>query len=207
MDFLPFLVHPVLCKSLVFGSWSSKGRHNFLLQHETREMGEIATVVIQIRGCTRICNLHPELIAFFQVQRRLEGQRTPLINGVVLLVKMTRPDYIPVQIKKRIKFSRKWKWKTSRSREKEKINSRTRCREYTGCQIHGISLVHPRQIKRNRSEFVGKWRISLDVEMDGRRFDVGVSDPFLFVCKQKELDNQNSKTNKRERRRRSYLFY
>jgi hypothetical protein len=26
--------------------------------------------------------------------------------------------------------------------------------------------------------------------MDGRRFDVGVSDPFLFVCKQNQLDKQ-----------------
>jgi hypothetical protein len=37
--------------------------------------------------------------------------------------------------------------------------------------------------------------------MDGGWFDVDVSDKFLFVCKQKELDNQNSKTNKRETRR------
>jgi hypothetical protein len=26
--------------------------------------------------------------------------------------------------------------------------------------------------------------------MDGRGFDVGVSDPFLFVCKQKILDEE-----------------
>jgi hypothetical protein len=26
--------------------------------------------------------------------------------------------------------------------------------------------------------------------MDGRRFDVGVSDPFLVVCKQNQLDKQ-----------------
>jgi hypothetical protein len=36
-------------------------------------------------------------------------------------------------------------------------------------------------------------RISLDVEMDGRRFDVGVSDKFLFVCKQKRIKQLNKK--------------
>jgi hypothetical protein len=28
--------------------------------------------------------------------------------------------------------------------------------------------------------------------MNRRRFDVGVSDPFLFVCKTKELDSINN---------------
>jgi hypothetical protein len=62
------------------------------------------------------------------------------------------------------------------SREWEKINSRSRCREFPRCQIHGVSLVHQRNLERNRSWFCFKIRISLDLEMDGRRFDVGVSD-------------------------------
>ncbi len=141
--------------------------------------------VSQIRGWTRITNRHPELIAFFQVQRRLLGKRTKLINEALILLNKTRPDFIPVQIKIRIKISRRWRWiKIRLSREREKINSRSRCREFPRCQIHGVSLVHPRQLERNRTWW-GKWRFSLDVEIDGRRFDVDVSDPFLFVCKQK----------------------
>jgi hypothetical protein len=64
-----------------------------------------------------------------------------------------------------------------------------RCREFPRYQIHGISLVHPHQIERKRSVFCVKWRISLDVEMDGRRLDVGVSNPFLLGCKQKISTN------------------
>jgi hypothetical protein len=54
---------------------TSKGRDNFLLQHPTREMGKVGTAEVTQRRGTTIFNLHPELIAFFQVQRRLEGQR------------------------------------------------------------------------------------------------------------------------------------
>ncbi len=72
---------------------TSKGRGNFLLQHETRVMGVVVFVVKQIRGWTRrIINRHPELIAFFQVQCRLKGQRTPLINGALILLNKTHPD-------------------------------------------------------------------------------------------------------------------
>ncbi len=73
---------------------TSKRRGNFLLQHETREMGEmlLVTAVIQIRVWTRIQNRHPDLIAFVQVQRRLEGQRTSLINGADMFMNKTRPD-------------------------------------------------------------------------------------------------------------------
>ncbi len=129
-----------------FGCLISQWRPNFLLQHETREMGVVGIVVIQIRGWTsRINNLHPELIAFVQAQRRLEGKRTNLINGDVILNNTTRPDVIPVQVKIRPKINIRWRRKkTRRSREREKINSRSRCREFPRCQIHGISLVHPR---------------------------------------------------------------
>ncbi len=167
-------------------SWTSKGRPNFLLQHETREMGKVVTVVIQKRGWTRIIsNLHPELIACFQVERRLDGQRTKSTNGTVSLFNSTPPDWIPVQIKIRSQPSRWRRMKKRQSREREKINSRSWCREYPWCQIHGVSLVHPRKIERNRSLCFVEIGISRDVEMDGRRFDVDVSDPFLFVCKQK----------------------
>ncbi len=177
-------------------SWTSKGRHNFLLQHETREMGVLGIVVIQIWGWTSIFNLHPDLIAFFQVQRRLEGQRTHLKNGAVTLVNMTWPDSIPVQKKMRIKINtQRWRCKTRHSREREKISSRSRCREFPRWQIHGISLVYHRQLERDRSSLCAKWRISVDVEMDGRRFDVGVSDPFLFVCKQKRIRQSINKSN------------
>ncbi len=83
---------------------TSKGRGNFLLQHETREMGVVVTVVKQMRGWNRIINCYPDSIAFFQIQRRLEGQRTPLINDSisVILLNITHPDYIPVQKKTRI---------------------------------------------------------------------------------------------------------
>ncbi len=159
-------------------SWTSKGHHNFLLQHETRKMGVVVTVVIQ-RRWTTIFNRHPDLIAFFQVQRRLEGQWTPLINGALHLLNITRHDYIPIQKKKKTKPNRRWRYKTRRSREREKINSRSRCRENPRCQIHGVSLVHSRKIERDRNVLCVKWRISLDVEIDGRRFDVGVSNPTL----------------------------
>ncbi len=157
-----------------FGCWTSKGRHNFLLQHETQEM---CVVVIQVRGMSRY--LHPDLIVFFQVQRRLEGQQIQLINGAFSLLNINRPHLIPVQINMRRKRSPRWRLKIPHSREREKINSRSRCREYPGCQIHGISLVHPFKIERKRSSSCVKIRISLDVEMDGRRFDVDVSNPFL----------------------------
>jgi hypothetical protein len=65
-----------------------------------------------------------------------------------------------------------------------------RGREFPRCQIHGVSLVHHCQLERNWSFCSEKWRIFLDVEMDGRRFDVDVSDPFLYVCKQNNLDKQ-----------------
>ncbi len=160
--------------------WTSKGRHNFLLQHETREMGPVGTVVSQIRGwIIIIINPNIHLIVFFQVQRRLEGQRTILRNGDVILCNTTRPDYIPVQNKIRSKINIRWRFKIRHSREREKINSRSRRREYSRCQIHGISLVHPCKIERNRSCIIVKWRISLDVEMDRRRFDVDESDQFL----------------------------
>ncbi len=172
-------------------SWTSKGRPNFFLQHETREMGLVVNVVLQIRGwIRRIINRRPDLIACFQVERRLEGQRTILMYGAVTLCNLNRPDLIPVQIKKRIKPNRRWRFKMRRSREREKINSRSRCREFPWCQIHGVSLVQPRQLERNRKSFCSKCRISLDVEVDRRRFDVGISDPFLFVCKQNQLDKQ-----------------
>ncbi len=161
---------------------TSKGRDNFLLQQETREMSQVVIAVVkQKRGWTiSIPNLHPELIAFFQVQRQLEGHRNILIYGALILLKKTRPDYLPVQINLRIKRSQRWRrFKMPHSREREEINSRSRCREYPRRQIHGISLVHPRQLERDRSAFYGKWRISLDVEMDGRRFDVDISNPFL----------------------------
>ncbi len=150
-------------------------------------MGPVGTVVIQIkiRGCSTMSHLHPDSIAFFQVERRLEGQRTLLIFGAVSLSDPIRPDLIPVQKKIKTETGRRCRRKVRRSREWEKISSRSRCREFPRRQIHGVSLVHQRQHKRNRSSFCFKWRISLDVEMDGRRFDVGESDPFLFVCKQK----------------------
>ncbi len=170
-------------------SWTSNGRGNFLLQHETREKG-----LIQIRVWTiRIINLHPELIACFQVERRLEGQRTLLINGdVVVLVNITWLDSLPVQTKIGIKINRRW-WriKTRRSREREKINSRSRGREYPRCQIHGVSLVHPRKIERNRSQLVVKIIISLYVEMNGRWFDVNISDKCLETYRITQKDNCN----------------
>ncbi len=150
-------------------------------------MGVVVTAVIQKRGWTIIINLHPNSIVFFQVQCRLDGQRTVLINGAFMLLNIIRPDWIPVQIKIRSKINSRWRWKTRNSREWEKINSRLRCREFPRRQIHGVSLVHPRQIERNRSVFCEKIWISRDVEIDGRRFDVDVSDPLLFVCKQKVL--------------------
>jgi hypothetical protein len=56
-------------------------------------MGQVVVVVVkQIRGWMRRLILYPDLIAFFQVQRRLEGQRTFLINGVFILSNITRPD-------------------------------------------------------------------------------------------------------------------
>ncbi len=177
-------VENVLCRRRF---WTSKGRRSFLLQHPTREMGVAVTVVlIQIRGwITNIRNLHPDSIACFQVQRRLEGHRTPLINGAVSLVNSTQPDYLPVQINIRSQPSPRWRINPSHSREWEKINSRSRCREFSRCQIHGVSLVHQRQIERNRSWLCVKCWISLDVEVDGCRFDVGVSNPFLFLCTNK----------------------
>jgi hypothetical protein len=63
--------------------------------------------------------------------------------------------------------------------KEKKISSRSRCREYPQCQINRISLVYPRRIERNRSWFCAKICISLDGEIDGRRFDVDVSNPFL----------------------------
>ncbi len=140
----------------------------------------VLTIVKQIREWTRIINLHPYLIAFFQVERRLECHRTILINGVVTLVNKTRPDYIPVQIKTRKKINpKRRRFKNPNCCEWEKINSRSRGREYPRCQIHGVSLVHQRHIERKRSCCFVKIIISLDVEIDGCRFDVGVSDPFL----------------------------
>ncbi len=179
-------------------SWTSKWRHNFLLQHETRKMGEMFLVILQKRVWTWIRNLHPDSIAFFQVQCRLEGQRTILTNGAAFLLNLTPPDPFPVQKKIRLKHNRtppRWRsYNTRHSRKREKINSRPRCREYPRRQIHGIPLVHPRQLERNwivswvkiRFSSVVKWIIFRDVEIDGRRFDVGVSDPFLFVCKQNQ---------------------
>ncbi len=175
-------------------NWTSKRGGNFLLQHETCEMGHVVTqnAVIQIRGWTRK-QINPDLIACFQVQRRLERHRTNLINGDVILYNMSRPDWISVQIKIRIKISiSRWLYKTSRSREREKINSRSWGREYTRCQIHGISFIHPCKIKRNRSWCFVKIRISLDVEMDRRRFNVDISNPFLETFSSIiELDNCN----------------
>jgi hypothetical protein len=71
--------------------------------------------------------------------------------------------------------------------------------EYSQCHIHGFSNVHLLgQIERNCSVGCDKWRISLDVEMDGRWFDVDVSDPFLETFfKIKELDIRKI-TRKRE---------
>ncbi len=175
----------------------SKGRHNFLLQQEPNEMGHVVvSVVIQIQrgmngfnGCIRrISNLHPDLIAFSQVERRLEGQRIRSLNGAVFFINITPQDSLIVQKKRTRKRHIFLSNKYSLSREREGINSRSRCRKYPRCQIHGISLVHPRQIERNRSVFCGKKRISLGVEMDGRRFDVDVSDPFLNVYKQTVYD-------------------
>ncbi len=162
-------------------------------------MGPVVTVVIQIRVWTRITNLHPDSITCYQVERQLEGQRTVLRNGAFILSNSTRPDWIPVQIKIRNKINSRWIIKMRRSREREKINSRSRCREFPGVQIHGVSLVHPRQLERNRISFCGNWRISRDVEMDRRRFDVGVSNPFLFVCKQNQLGKTITNTNSRQR--------
>jgi hypothetical protein len=45
-----------------------------------------------------------------------------------------------------------------------------------------VAIVHPRQIERNWSSKYVEWRIALDVEMDGRRFNISVANPFLFVC-------------------------
>ncbi len=78
---------------------TSKVRDNFLLQHETREMSVVATVVIQFNPCWHATYLHPDFIAFCQVQRRLEGQRTPLIIDGVCLFYQSRPDSIPIQKK------------------------------------------------------------------------------------------------------------
>ncbi len=170
-------------------------------------MGGVGTAVKQMRVWNRIINCYPDLIAFFQVQRRLEGQRTELRNGGVKLVNMTRPDYIPVQIKIRMKMIiRRWRKKTRHSREREKISSRSRGCEFPRCQIHGVSLVHQRQVERNWSWRFVEWRISLGVEMDGRRFDVDISNPFLFVCiKNKDLDELRW-TNEIKTRRRTILI-
>ena len=78
---------------------SLKWGHNFLLQHETRKMSAVVTVVPQIRTFWLVINLHPKLITWFQVQRRLESQRTWLTRGVCLW-NITQPDSIPIQIKK-----------------------------------------------------------------------------------------------------------
>ncbi len=145
-------------------------------------MSQVVNVVIQICLCWLLTG-HPNLIARFQVQRRLDGQRTELISDVVCLFNITHPDSTPVQIKNNIQINIEWwwwRWKFRQSREGEKINSRSRCREYSRRQIHGVSLVHHRQIERNNSSCGEKW-IALDVKMDGRRFDVSVSNPFLKI--------------------------
>jgi hypothetical protein len=62
MDSLPFpvinqtkTVFRVNCQSMMIlqisGDQHSKGGDNFLLQHETREMGVVGTAVIQIHPC------------------------------------------------------------------------------------------------------------------------------------------------------------
>ncbi len=172
-----------ICHLRISDDRHSKGRDNFLIQQKTREMGQVFFVVTQIHPSWPEINLHPNSIVFIQVQRGLESQRTPLIIDSVCFLNITQSDSTRVQIKTNSKINfrgRIWKWRLTR--EWKEINSRARCREYPRRQIHGVSLVHPRQLERNRSFLWVKWRISLDVEMNGRRFDVGVSDPFLFVC-------------------------
>jgi hypothetical protein len=103
---IPFPKFPCrrsFCEFWTLNLKTSKGRDNFLLQHETREMGKVVTRVVNQMVWTK--KLHPYLIAFFQVERRLEGQRTILMNGDVILSNKTHPDSIPVQIKSRIKFN------------------------------------------------------------------------------------------------------
>ncbi len=46
-----------------------------LLQQESREVGLVGTVINQILILSYVKKNHPDLIAFFQVQRQLKGQR------------------------------------------------------------------------------------------------------------------------------------
>ncbi len=76
-----------------------KGSNNFLLQHETSEMSMMAYIVKQIHPwCGE--NLQPNLIAFFQYQRRLEGQHTILTSDGVNIFSPSQPHWIIVQLKK-----------------------------------------------------------------------------------------------------------
>ncbi len=109
-DFILYIIPPIYFTKqfffrlniifLIIKINSSKWGHNFLLQHESREMSKVvgAAVVMQIRPCWLAIHLHPNLVATFQVQRRLQSQRTPNKSDVVWIFNPTRPDSTPVQI-------------------------------------------------------------------------------------------------------------
>ncbi len=141
--------------------------------------------------------LHPDLIAFFQVQRRLEGQRTHLMNGAVALLNITRPDSIPVQIKKRRKPNIRWRYKIRQSRKREKINSRSRGREYSRIPMSN-SWHFPRSPAptRTESEFLFCQMKNFSGRRNGRasiwrRHIQSISENLLINYRIKELDNCN----------------
>ena len=76
----------------------SKWSHNVLLPHETREMSVVVIAVMQ-KYYIWHKNRQPNLIAFFQDQRRLKSHFTSLITGGVWLLFPIRPDETPVQMK------------------------------------------------------------------------------------------------------------
>ena len=67
-----------------------------MLQSLSRKMGVVVTVVIQMHASCH-AHLQPNLSSFFQVQRRLDGQRTVLISVGVCLTNISLPDLSPVQ--------------------------------------------------------------------------------------------------------------
>ena len=142
---------------------------------------------MQKRSCWYVINLQPDLISFLQVERPLEGKRFVLSSGVIFF-SISISNRIAVQIHWYNKTNSRWRCrKPGQSDEWKWINSIPRSRKYPRCRIHGPADVQYFHVKRHRRLYCVEFRISLNVEIDGRWFNVDVSDPRrLEACNKKK---------------------
>lgn len=147
----------------------------FLLQKPPRKVSVMTVAVVEVDAVRHVGDLQPHPVSRVQIQSRLERELAPLISGRVGHPAPAVQVAVQVNADAQPQFVRRGERELSQSRERKEAPARSGRREYPRCQIHGPSDVHLVDFERHRNARRREGRVLLDVEIRGRRFDIGES--------------------------------